>query len=361
MPCRLLYILPSHDTCGAADQAALLAAGLPREDFDVQCVRLGEGATGDDLPLRSGIDLAGYFRLKRLLRELRPDIVHLWQSDAEAFARRAAQAVGCRHIVTTQCDAERPATAAGRFADRWLARPASRVIFPSELLRTQGATQGRPIDCSVIIPRGVALPEATGDAAVRCEAELAPLGVPADTCWIAAAGELTAEGDWKQLLWAMALLKEVRSDFHLLYFGDGPQRGRFKQYVQQIQVDEFVTLLPRPWRLEEFLPRAQVFAGVGARDVQPHGMLCAMAAGLPVVASDTPAHRELIDAEKTGFLVDPGDRAALARWIQVLLDDAPRAAQMGTAGRDKAARQFSAQQMVAAHQRLYSELLREIG
>ena len=61
-------------------------------------------------------------------------------------------------------------------------------------------------------------------------------------------------------------------------------------------------------------------------------ILEAMAAGVPVVASDTPGNRQLVLPGQTGYLFAPGDRAALARATIRLLDDAPLARRLGQVG-----------------------------
>ena len=62
-------------------------------------------------------------------------------------------------------------------------------------------------------------------------------------------------------------------------------------------------------------------------------LLEAMAAGVPVVAADTPANRELLAPDENGCLVSPGDRASFARHTSVLLDDDALARRIGAAGR----------------------------
>ena len=82
-----------------------------------------------------------------------------------------------------------------------------------------------------------------------------------------------------------------------------------------------------------------------------------MASGVPVVASDLPAVRELIDGRRAGPARRAADRPGeLARAIRVLLDFPDRAADMGAAGRTRVAEQFSWDASVAALGDLYASL-----
>jgi glycosyltransferase involved in cell wall biosynthesis len=80
----------------------------------------------------------------------------------------------------------------------------------------------------------------------------------------------------------------------------------------------------------------------------------ALAAGVPVVATDVPGMRELLD---TGAgILTPRDADALAQAIIDLLHDPTRRAEMGRIGREKVAAEFSVERMVRSYRELYTEL-----
>ena len=82
-------------------------------------------------------------------------------------------------------------------------------------------------------------------------------------------------------------------------------------------------------------------------------MIEALAAGVPVVAADTPSNRELVIHDQTGFLVPIGDRAGRARYANRLVNDPGLRARLGEAGRQRMTTQFNVEQMVARHVDLY--------
>jgi len=92
-------------------------------------------------------------------------------------------------------------------------------------------------------------------------------------------------------------------------------------------------------------------------DARPNALMEAMAGGLPVVATAVGDVPELIDANRTGVLVPPGNPHALAAAILSIVDDPVRAAALGAAARLAMAR-FNVDRMVAAYERLYVEGVR---
>jgi glycosyltransferase involved in cell wall biosynthesis len=87
----------------------------------------------------------------------------------------------------------------------------------------------------------------------------------------------------------------------------------------------------------------------------------AMAMEKPVVATDAGGVPEIVSQGITGLLVPPADPAALAAAILSLLEDPVRAARLGTAGRRRAASDFSLSRHLAAIEGLYARMLGEAG
>ena len=88
-------------------------------------------------------------------------------------------------------------------------------------------------------------------------------------------------------------------------------------------------------------------------------VLEAMAAGLPVVASDVGGVAEAVADGETGLLVAPGDVDALAGALERLLADAALRRAMGSAGRARAASHFDLARFRAAHVQVYERALAE--
>jgi glycosyltransferase involved in cell wall biosynthesis len=83
----------------------------------------------------------------------------------------------------------------------------------------------------------------------------------------------------------------------------------------------------------------------------------AAALSKPVIATDVGGTREIVDDGRTGVLVKPGDIDAIARAAVMLFSDRSKAAQMGTAGKEKVLREFTAQAIAEKTEELYRKVL----
>ncbi|HVX59565.1 MAG TPA: glycosyltransferase, partial [Pirellulales bacterium] len=89
----------------------------------------------------------------------------------------------------------------------------------------------------------------------------------------------------------------------------------------------------------------------------PNVIMEAMAAGVPVVATDISGNRDLVVPGETGYLVPVGGRAAFAKETNRILDDDALAGQLGEAGRQRVLSEFTVEKMIERHGALYRELL----
>ena len=371
MPRRILHIISTLDLGGAEKQLVLLANGLPRDEFDVHVCCLTRGGARESQLAECGIpihkidkrrkcDPAAYARLKRLIRELRPELVHTWLFAANAYGRKAALAAGVKVIVAGERCVDRWKCWPHYAIDRWLARRTKKIVTNSHSVREFYSSHGISKEKFHVIPNGVATPPhpSTGVDEHRRAEILAGLQLPENAKLIAAVGRLWPQKNYKHLLWAMCLLKEIRSDFHLLIIGEGPHRWRLERYGRQVEIlNQHASFLGERPDVENVLPALTCFVNASAFEGQSNAILEAMSAGRAVVATDIPGNNDLVLNDETGFLVPLGDRAELARRVNLLLDDSELRARFGTAGWERARRKFSVDQMVAQHAELFRELL----
>ena len=162
----------------------------------------------------------------------------------------------------------------------------------------------------------------------------------------------------KDLIWACDLLMSARDHWKLLIIGDGPHRWRLERYTDQTKLRDVVTFLGERDDVSRILPHCDCLWLASEYEGQSNAIMEAMAAGVPVVASDIPGNRDLVMHGETGYLVPLGDRAAFARWTDQLLDDPPLIRRLGDAGRERIRREFTVEQMIARHAALYRDLMK---
>ncbi len=364
---RVLHIIPSLDRAGAEKQLMLLARGLPRGEFDVQvCVLTRLGPLVD--PLReAGIDVvcidktwkvdpAAYWRLKREITRRRPDLVHTWIFAANSYGRQAARAARVPHIVASERCVDRWKSWHELAIDRYLARFTDCIVTNSSGVREFYAEHGIPAEKFVVIPNGILPPPPAATGGTR-EELLAELGLPAHVRLIGAVGRLWPQKRYKDIIWAADLLTVIHDDVHVLVLGDGPERERLERFAEHVQVKNRVHFLGHRSDVTRFLPHFDVFWISSGYEGQSNSVMEAMSWGIPVVASDIAGNRDLVVHDETGFLYPLGDRAKLAGYTQLLLDDPARGQALGAAGRARMLREFSVEKLVERQADLYRRVI----
>jgi len=362
---RLLHLIPSLDRAGAEKQMGLLARGLAREEFDVHVCALSRGGpleaelagAGIDVTVigkRSRADPYAFRRLKRHVARLRPDLVHAWMFAANAYGYAAAKCCGVQRFVAGQRCVDPWKTGLQLGIDRYVGRRADCTVVNSPCVREFYARRGVPPEKIRVIENGVQPPQPTDTTR---EELLAELGLPEGCRLVATIGRLWPQKRLKDAIWAADLLKVIRDDVHLLVIGDGPHRNRLRRFRDQVVIRDKVHLLGHREDVPRIVSHLDVLWSSSAYEGQSNAILEAMAAGVPVVATDVPGTRDLVLSGQTGYLVPLGDRAALARATQRLLENPLLAAQLGGAARRRAAEHFSVEKMVRRHVDLYEELL----
>jgi glycosyltransferase involved in cell wall biosynthesis len=112
--------------------------------------------------------------------------------------------------------------------------------------------------------------------------------------------------------------------------------------------------------MEEVYHQAHIVCLPSLREGLPTVLIEAAAAGRPIVASDVPGCREVVDHGENGLLVPPGDPVALAEALALLAGNPVLRRKMGVAGRLKAVNQFANEKIIAATITVYSDLLKAI-
>ncbi|MEX2172735.1 MAG: glycosyltransferase [Pirellulaceae bacterium] len=363
---RLLLVIPTLVRGGAEKQLALLAAGLPRTEFDVHVAVLTHTGPLEATLQQAGvkvtligkrwkIDPGAYWRLRRLMRELRPDIVHTWLFAANAYGRQAALSADVKYIVAGERCVDPWKGAVQLAIDRVFARRTERIVTNSSGVKDFYVSRGLPADKFAIIPNGIG-PFAPEESISRAQL-LAELKLPCDARLIGAIGRLWPQKRVKDLIWAMDLLKSARDDAHLLIIGDGPLRWRLERFRDQNDIAERVHFLGERHDVPRLLPHLDCLWLASEYEGQSNAVMEAMSAGVPIIATDISGNRDLVIPGETGYLVPVGDRAMFTRHTHHLLDDPVLGRRLGEAGRQRMLAHFSIERMIERHAALYRELV----
>jgi glycosyltransferase involved in cell wall biosynthesis len=180
---------------------------------------------------------------------------------------------------------------------------------------------------------------------------------PSDPPVVLCIARLVPEKDHETLIAAFSRVAARHPAAELWLVGDGPRRKAIGGLANRLLPPRRLRLLPGRSDIAPLLQRSSLFVLSSVQEGLPNVVLEAMAAGLPVVATDVGGLSELVEHGETGWLVAPKDVPALADAISHLLaDDAERTA-FGQAGRKRVEQRFSLAAMVQQHEEMYLSLL----
>jgi glycosyltransferase involved in cell wall biosynthesis len=114
-----------------------------------------------------------------------------------------------------------------------------------------------------------------------------------------------------------------------------------EQEISKWQNNGLITVLGHVENMQELMSRVDLMVLPSWREGTPRGLLEAAAMGLPIITTDAPGCREVVEHEENGFLVPVRDAAALAEKIEYLLDNPATCLDFGKAGRDKVEKEFA--------------------
>ncbi|HVJ84526.1 MAG TPA: glycosyltransferase family 4 protein [Caulifigura sp.] len=309
-------------------------------------------------------DWASYRALKRLFRDLRPDIVHTHSSKAGILGRAAAHAVGVPVVHTIHGAAfhygqSKLAYELYRRAEKWAARRTDHFISVADDMTAE------------YVAAGVATPErfTTVYSGFDVEPLLNPKrtrdevrsawNIPAGAVVIGKIGRLfPLKGHEFIIAAAPEIIRRCPKAYFILV-GDGILRGEYEQRIAAAGIaDRFrFTGLVRPEEIPDLLPGMDLLAHTSQWEGLARVLPQALIAGLPVVSFDVGGAREVVIPGQTGMLVPRNDTPALIEAISQLAGDPELRTAMGAEGCLRLMDQFRYQTMTRRIREVYAQVL----
>ena len=374
-PVSVALLIPTLDRSGAEKQLVTLACGLSPDEFQVEVIALTRGGPLESslaehgIPLtiigkRHRIDLAALRRLKRHLARTRPDLLHTWLFAANSYGRLARAASPTTRVIVSERCVDSWKRGWQLWLDRRLIPRTDQFLANSRSVAEFYGSVGIPgtqieVIANAIDARDTPLatwlsdtPE-TVDRRKRIREEL---GLPPDSVLMACVGRLATQKRVEDLVWAIELLGHHSPAAHLLVVGDGPLRSDLETFAVQTGCRDRVRFTGHRDDVADIWAASDVAWLASDFEGQSNSLMEAMAAGLPVIASNIPANAELVIDGESGHLVAVGDAAGFARHSRGLLDHPERGRSLGQAARTRMLETYSVQAAVDAHARLYHQL-----
>ena len=347
---KVLQFLTSNEPAGTELMTLQLVKGLDQSRFEVQVTILG-----GDGPLSVAFQELGVpvysldfnwgpvraiRHLARLLREQRYDLVHLYGFRTSLIGRLATRVLspgsviihGIRGLHVIEGGERDIRTQAALFLERVLS-PLVDVYLTNSIGAATFLVNHRISRQKIVaIPSGISIEEWPPGEGLRAEPPL-----------IVCVGRFIPSKRHEDLVEALCLLRDRGLPFRSALIGYGPTLAFIRARLTALGLDSLTEFVgpALPADVRRWLFRAAVFALPSLREGMPGSVMEAMAAGLPVVATDVPGTNEVVIDGITGLLVRARSPGALADALGRLLSDPELRAQMGQAGRKRIEQEFS--------------------
>jgi glycosyltransferase involved in cell wall biosynthesis len=323
-----------------------------------QAARMGAHVSVLD---KSGGHLATFPRLARLLREARIDVVNGHNPSGAFHATLAGRLAGVPAIVRTEHSihfAGRASWAYEPVLEPVLTLLAHRVICVSRAVRDSHAHR-----LSALASRFVTIPNGISEARpARSRAEMrAALGTAASDRVVLTVGGLNPQKAQLVLIDAFASLARDLPSVRLWIAGEGVERQRLEARIASLGLGQRARLLGMRGDVPDLIEAADLFVLSSVREGLSMALLEAMRGSRPVVATRVGGNAEVVVEGQQGYVVPPGDAAALATAMRSVLGDPARAAAMGESGRKRWLESFTAERMLRLTEDLYREQLARAG
>jgi len=314
-------------------------------------------------------DLKTLFTLTRLLRDIRPDVVHTHSSKAGIIGRIAAHRAKVPIIVHTihgqAFHDYQPWWQRKLF--RWLearcARVTDRIISVCDAMTEQAVDAGLAgREKFITIYSGIEVrPFLEGDGdrnALRRR-----FGLSSDDLVVGKVARLADLKGHKYLIRAAGKILDRFSRLKLFFVGDGALRDELEQLAKSVGLGDRVVFngLVPPQVVPDCIRAMDVLAHASLREGLARALPQALLSGVPVISFDVDGAREVVIPGRTGWLVEPRSIDGLAEALEEALGDLDHARELAANGRELCRERFPAEVMVERITKLYDELIREAG
>lgn len=367
-PIRLLYVRDTLMVCGPGKTILNTWRTIDRTRFELTIVatkpepggrslfleaagRLGAPAV--PLHIGRGLDLVAVWRLMRLIRHHRIDVLQTHDMQTRRIGVIAAALTGVRHITSVHgwIFNDRKEQLAKRI-DARLIRWADAVIAVSDRLTQDLMAAGVPAEKITLLRNGILLDDyASTDAGSALRREF---GLRDDQPVVSIVGRLSLEKGHEVFLDAARSIAADCPDARFLIVGDGPLEATLKHRARVLGLNDRVIFTGHRNDLAALYGITSVLVIASFTEGIPNVLLEAFANGKPAVATSVGGIPEVLENGHAGWLVSPGDPSAIADRVVALLKNPLQRSTMGAAGRRLIEDRFSFLQRTRALEDLYT-------
>jgi sugar transferase (PEP-CTERM/EpsH1 system associated) len=364
-PIRIAHVVYKLDVGGLERVVINLMKHLPRGDYDASLYCLKEGGNlADELEndgyrvhymyKKDRVDYTLFFRIAKLFKREGVEVVHCHNIGAVLYGSVGAKLARTAGTLYTA----HGTYSANRFGKLRYSRflPVKKVVTVSEQARQAmlSTRQVGPDDVKTL-PNGI--DTELFNVEIDKRGLKLELGIPDGVPVFGIVARLSPEKQHSVLLDAMGLLGGTASTSVLVVVGGGPIRAQLEAQAVEAGISDRVFFLGERRDVPRLLKLFDVFVLSSRLEGLSLTLLEAMAAGLPVVATDVGGNAEVVVDGQTGLIVEQGVPQPLAAAMEKIGTNPELAARMGQLGRKRVVEQYSLEAMVRRYDTIYHEIL----
>ncbi len=372
---KILYVITKSNWGGAQRHVFDLATGMKEKGHDVWVALGGEGILKQKLEaagiytfsisemgrdISVGKDAGSFKQIYTVIKNKKPDIVHLHSPKAAGLGAMAGRLLGVKSIVYTvhgwAFNEDRPIWQKASIAFfSWLTMLFShKVILISQ--REYDQTKRFPgVEEKIkLIPLGMRAPIFISvEGAKRELSKIVGTDISKKTVFGTIA-ELHPNKGLKFLIDAMATVAEQYPQAICIVIGDGQDRAMLEARIHELKLENNVYLVGFIDHASEYLKAFNMFVLPSLKEGLPYTILEAGYASLPVVGTTVGGIPELVDDMKSGILVQPKHTSELAHALSFMIEHPDERRKYGASLREKIVTQFSLEKMLSSIDDLYA-------
>lgn len=361
---KLMHVSLSLGTGGLEKLVLALAKGANKNEFTSSVCSLANEASlsqeflKNDIPVfyynkKTGLDYGLVFRLARLFKKEKIDVLHTHDSTANLYALFGAKLAGIKSVVNTEHGGIFFETCRLKRINKLLARMNSKMVCVSHKVKNDLEKMGIRRDKLTVIQNGIDLNSfnVTVDRKAKRE-ELAPLS--GDDFVLCTVGRLTKLKNQKMLLDAAQRIFQSIAEAKLLMVGGGPLSEELQDYAKKLGIAGKVFFLQRRQDVPEILKTSDCFILCSHYESFGVVLLEAMMAGVAVIATDAGGVSEIVEHEITGILIPKNDAGALADAVIKIRNNPEYFRPIITRAKDNVINNFNIEKTIRAYEDIYS-------
>lgn len=371
---KVCFTITKLELGGAQKVALYVAENLDKKTYDEFLITGSGGILDDEAAAKFKVyklanfvrevsplkDLAALWRIFRILRKEKPDIIHTHSSKAGILGRIAAKFAGIKVVVHTihGYGFNETQRLPVKYMYVWIEKFCA--LLTDKLIAVANEDIQKGLKYKIAKKEKFALIRAGIDTAFYKNYIVNPdfrkTLDSSETKIIATIGPFKPQKNLGDFVKAAAKVCQSQNNVKFFIAGDGEGRPKLEKLISELNLRDKVILLGWRTDIADILYACDIFVMTSLWEGLPRTILEAMCCGKPVIANAVDGVKEIIDEEKTGFKVEPYNFGYTADKIVYLLQNPDVLKSMGKAAKESIGEEFDINHMVKLHDLLYKQL-----